>query len=66
MKTLHTFIIAAVAALPGPACAADAGTDTGAEAAGGTDVSLQLPGGQGDPAHTPYRLPGRIRIWNDG
>lgn len=34
----------------GQACAADP--------ASGTDVSLQVPGGQGDPAHTPYRIAG--------
>ena len=45
----------------GQACATDA--------AGGTDLSLQLPGRQGDPAHTPYRIAGlpsadaSIQLW---
>lgn len=53
----------------GPACVANAGADTGSDTAGGTDVSLQLPGGQGDPAHTPYRIKGlpsadaSVQLW---
>ncbi len=39
------------------------------DAAGGTELSLQLPGGQGDPAHTPYRIAGlpsadaSVQLW---